>query len=141
MTINLTAAALVIVKADVSSARKDGLRYAEYVAEMSVTLSTVADHVGAFRDEYKRATATALKTAQRKAAKDGNAENLAALAIAESNASGDAVKAYATKVRNGLNRTLGKGSGDKSEPTALITTLGKAATLEQVTAAWKAAQA
>lgn len=113
--ITLTAAATDLIKADVSSFKADGKRYAAYVAEMNVTLDTVADHVAMFRTAFKSAR--------------GNKD-----------VTGDGVKAYATKVRNGLNRQLGK-STEKAESTALITALGAAATLEEVTAAWEDAQA
>lgn len=114
MTIVLTPAAVKIVKSDVTAFKTDGKRYASYIAEMDVTLDTVADHVAAFRDAFK---------------------------ASNPKADGDTVKAYATKVRNGLNRTLGKSSGDKTEPTALVTSLGVKSSLEDVVAAWKAAQA
>lgn len=110
--INLTPAAIRIVKSDVTAFKTDGKRYAAYVAEMNVTLDTVADHVAAFRDAFK---------------------------ASNKNATGDDVKAYATKVRNGLNRTLGK-STNKTEPTALVTSLGVSSSLDDVIAAWKAAQ-
>ena len=113
--INLTPAAIQIVKADVSSFKADRVRYAAYVAEMSVTTDTVADHVAIFRDAFKAAR--------------GNKD-----------VDGATVKAYATKVRNGLNYQLGK-DATKNEPTALITALGAKASLADVTAAWHAAQA
>lgn len=80
-TITLTPAALVIVKADVAAFNRDRLRYGKYVAEMKVTADTVAAHVALFRDAYK---------------------------AANPKADGALVKAYATKVRNGLNTNLGK---------------------------------
>lgn len=81
--ITLTDTAAQIVKADVSAFKADKVRYANYIAEMNVTLDTVADHVAVFRDAFKAAR--------------GNKNVDPAL-----------VKAYATKVRNGLNYHLGK---------------------------------
>lgn len=113
MTIVLTAAAQTIVKADVAAFKRDVKRYADYCTEMQVTVETVAEHVAAFRDAYK---------------------------AANPKADGEMVKAYATKVRNGLNRNV-TDKAPKAEATALITSLGAKATLAEVTAAWKAAQA
>jgi hypothetical protein len=113
--IQLTDAAAALVKADVSSFKADKRRYAAYIAEMDVTLDTVADHVSIFREAFK--------------ASRGNSE-----------VSGDEVKAYATKVRNGLNYNLGK-TATKSEATALLTSLGEQSTREEVLAAWEEANA
>lgn len=110
--ITFTPAAALIVKEEISSFKRDGKRHVNYVAEMNVTVETVADHVAAFREAYK---------------------------AANKNATGDEVKAFATKIRNGLNRVLDKQS-EKSEPTALVTTLGAKSSLDDVIAAWKAAQ-
>jgi len=114
MTIELTTAASALVHADVLAFKADKRRYADYIREMNVTLDTVADHVAIFRDAYKAAR--------------GN-----------KNVSGDEVKAYATKVRNGLNYNLGKTS-EKAEGTELVTALGAKSTLEEVIAAWEAKQ-
>lgn len=111
--ITLSDAAAALVKADVAAFKRDGKRYADYIREAGVTVDTVAAHVAIFRDAYK---------------------------VACPKADGAAVKAYATKVRNGLNYNLGK-AATKTVPTALITSLGAAASLEEVTAAWHAAQA
>lgn len=80
-TITLTPAAEKIVASDVRAFKADKKRYADYIAEMGVKTETVAEHVAMFRNAYKAAT---------------------------KNATGDEVKAYATKVRNGLNYHLGK---------------------------------
>lgn len=114
-TITLTDVAAALVKADVSAYKADKVRYAKYISEMSVTLDTVAAHVAIFRDAYK--------------ASRGN-----------KNVSPEDVKAYATKVRNGLNYNLNKVAA-KATPTALITSLGADSPLESVVAAWHAAQA
>jgi hypothetical protein len=74
--ITLSDKAVRLIKSDVTAFKSDGKRYAEYVTEMNVTRDTVAEHVALFRDAFKAAT---------------------------KNASGDQIKAYATKVRNGLN--------------------------------------
>lgn len=110
--LNLTPAAAAIVKKDVAAFKADGKRYAQYIVEMGVTVDDVADHVAAFRDAYKAATPKA---------------------------TGDMVKAYATKVRNGLNYNLGK-KAEKNPTVALITALGAKAELDDVIAAWHAAQ-
>lgn len=110
--ITLTDTAAALVKADVSAFKRDGKRYADYIAEMGVTLETVSDHVAIFRSEFKRLNPKA---------------------------DGAQVKAYATKVRNGLNYNLGK-SGSSTVPTALLTSLGVKATKDEVIAAWEAAQ-
>lgn len=81
MTIVLTPAASAIVKADVSAFKRDGKRYSDYVAEMSVTAENLPEHVAAFRDAFKAASPKA---------------------------TGDQIKAYATKVRNGLKYNLPK---------------------------------
>lgn len=111
-TIVLSDAAARLVKSDVTAFKSDGKRYAAYIAEMGVTLDTVAAHVAIFREAFKASTKSATP---------------------------EQVKAYATKVRNGLNYNLGKTS-TKSEPTALLTGLGVAADLEDVIAAWHASQ-
>lgn len=108
----LTPAASRIIRADIGAYTRDGSRYASYVSEMNVTLDTVAAHVALFRDAYKKS---------------------------HPQADGAAVKGYATKVRNGLNYALGK-KGKKSASTALLTSAGKSATLDEVIAAWEAAQ-
>lgn len=108
----LTDAAAALVKADVSAFKRDGKRYSDYISEMGVTLETVSDHVAIFRSAFKAATPKA---------------------------DGEQVKAYATKVRNGLNYNLGK-SGTTTVATALLTSLGVKATKAEVIAAWQAAQ-
>lgn len=85
----LTESANKIIASDVRAFRADGKRYAAYIAEMGVTTETVAEHVAAFRNAFR-----------------------AAYKSAES----DEVKAYATKVRNGLNYHLGKADAKPSEP-------------------------
>lgn len=87
-TITLTDAAAALIKADVAAFKKDRKRYADYVAEMEVTAETVADHVALFRQAYK-----------------------AALPKAHA----DEIRAYATKVRNGINYWVGKALTDDSE--------------------------
>lgn len=99
--INLTDKAASIVKADVSSFKSDKVRYADYAAEMGVTLETVAAHVAIFREAFKSSR--------------GN-----------KNVSADEVKAYATKVRNGLNRTLGKSTTVADRQHYYLTTEGVA---------------
>ena len=96
-----TPAAAKIVKSDVTAFKSDGKRYASYVTEMDVTLETVADHVAAFRNAFK---------------------------ASNPKADGDTVKAYATKVRNGLNRQLGK-STEKKDPSGFYLTTEGVATL------------
>lgn len=85
--ITLTDTAAAIVKSDIGAFTRDGKRYADYVAEMSVTTETVAAHVAMFREAFK---------------------------AAKPKASGDDVKAYATKVRNGLNRHVVKATPDET---------------------------
>lgn len=112
--ITLTESAAAIVKADVAAFERDTTRYAAYVADMDVTAETLAMHVAIFRNAYRSA---------------------------KPKADGAKVKAYATKVRNGLNYHVAKSeSSAKRVPTALITSLGAKATLEAVVAAWEAAQ-
>lgn len=111
-TLTLTDAATALIKSDVRAFKSDGKRYAAYVTEMSVTADTVAAHVALFRDEFKAMT---------------------------KGATPDQIKAYATKVRNGLNYHV-SGPRTPKVATALLTSLGVHATLEQVTEAWKAAQ-
>lgn len=96
----VTEAAAALIHKDVLSFKADRKRYAEYVAEMNVTTETVAAHVALFRDAYR--------TAMPKA-------------------SGDEVKAYSTKVRNGLNYQVGKGQTNDETPKWLLTTDGLAA--------------
>lgn len=90
-TVTLTADALVIVKSDCRAFKADGKRYASYVELMDVTTETVPEHVAAFRDTYR---------------------------TMYPKASGDEVKAYATKVRNGLKYWTGKAttSDDDADP-------------------------
>lgn len=95
--ITLTDNAVKIVKADVAAFKRDGKRYADYIAEMNVTLDTVADHVAMFRNAYK---------------------------AANKNATGDEIKAYATKVRNGLNHNLGKKSSKGGTSDKYVTAEG-----------------
>ena len=114
-TIVLTDAAAALILTDVRAGRAAGIRYGKYVAEMGVTLDTLPAHVAEFRNAYKA-----------EFPKD----------------SGDRVKAYATKVRNGLRYHLTTEDSDETEetPKNLLTAAGIAATLEEVTAAWKSAQ-
>lgn len=86
--ITLTDAAQALIKADVASFKKDRKRYSDYVVEMEVTAETVPAHVALFREAYKVALPKANK---------------------------DEVKAYATKVRNGLNYWVGKALTDDTE--------------------------
>lgn len=95
----LTDAAAALIHKDVLSFKADRKRYAEYVAEMHVTTETVAAHVALFRDAYRAALPKA---------------------------GGDEVKAYATKVRNGLNYQVGKQSPEQSDVTNLLTADGLA---------------
>lgn len=87
-TIVLTDAAAALVKADIAAFKRDTRRYLDYVAEMNVTAETVADHVAVFRAAYRDTV---------------------------KNADGDAVKAYATKVRNGLNYHVKKNAEAEGE--------------------------
>jgi hypothetical protein len=96
-TITLSDTATKIVRADVRAFKADGKRYADYIAEMNVTLDTVAEHVALFRSEFKAMTKSATP---------------------------EQVKAYATKVRNGLNYNLGKQSGTADAPVYLLTAQG-----------------
>lgn len=75
----LTPAAQSLVASDVRAFKTEGKRYATYITEMGVTTETVAEHVAVFRDAFK---------------------------AANPKADGAQVKAYATKVRNGLNSNL-----------------------------------
>lgn len=139
-TITLSAAALALVKSDVTGELGAGKRYATYVAEANVTAETKSAHVAIFRDAYRKSSAAALKRAEKAYAADETPENKAAFIVAETLASEANVKAYATKVRNGLGYWIDGAAKKKSTPTALLTTLGKAATREEVIAAWEAAQ-
>lgn len=99
----LTDAAAALVKSDVTAFNKDRKRYSDYVAEMNVTADTVAAHVAIFRDAFKGASKK-------------NADDKAA------------IKAYATKVRNGLNYWVGKADTDEDDkPVNYLTTDGLAA--------------
>lgn len=115
--LSLTPAAVALIKADVRAFSRDVKRYADYCREMNVTREAVAEHVAAFRDAYR---------------------------TANPKADGDAVKAYATKVRNGLNRNVVGDDGDGGEAgevvVNLLTRAGLKASLEDVIAAWEAAQ-
>lgn len=82
--IQITDAAAALIKADVSAFKRDGKRYGAYVAEMAVTSATVADHVALFRDAFRASFPKS------------------------SPADPATVKAYATKVRNGLNYWIAK---------------------------------
>lgn len=111
--LNLTDAARKMITADVNAEGTAAKRFKAYVTEASVTLDTVSDHVAEFR---------------------------AAFVAKNKNATGDEIKAYATLVRNRMNRALGKDTNAATQATALITSLGVKSTLAEVTAAWKAAQ-
>lgn len=96
-TITLTDTAAALIKADVAAFKKDRKRYSDYVAEMEVSAETVADHVALFREAYKAALPKASK---------------------------DEIKAYATKVRNGLNYWVGKAlTAEDAEPDYLALVL------------------
>lgn len=97
--ITLTDAAAALIKADVAAFKKDRKRYSDYVAEMEVSAEDVADHVALFREAYKAALPKASK---------------------------DEIKAYATKVRNGLNYWVGKALTDEDadDVTNLLTADG-----------------
>lgn len=104
-TVTFTPAAAAMVKEEVSSFKRDNRRHANYVAEMAttdtpVTTETVAAHVAAFREAFK---------------------------AANKNATGDEIKAFGTKVRNGLNRVIGKAAAE-SEPTDYLARAIKAVT-------------
>lgn len=88
--------------------------YDKYISEHGVTVETVGEHVKALAD---------LSESIRPFAADGR----------------DSRKNFCNTVRNGLNTHLGKVVPSKSA-TALLTSLGVKATLEQVTSAWHAAQ-
>lgn len=81
--LTLSEAARSLILADVRAFKRDGKRYSDYVVECEVTYDNVAEHVAEFRNTYK---------------------------ATYPNASGEEVKAYATKVRNGLKYWLGKES-------------------------------
>lgn len=112
LTINLTNSAAAVVTL---ASKADKIVYSAYIAEHDVTLDTVSDHVATLAD-----LAVSMKAV--------NAEDK------------DAMKCFKNRVRNGLNRNLGKGKAESTSPTALITALGATSTLEEVTAAWHAAQ-
>lgn len=96
MTINLTDTAAALVKADIAAFKRDGKRYAEYVTEMNVTHDTLAEHVKIFREAFKAACPKA---------------------------TGDQIKAYATKVRNGLRYHLAPVQVDEVDPDYLAAVL------------------
>lgn len=106
-TITLTDTATALIKADVAAFTKDKKRYADYVVEMEVTAETVADHVAMFREAFKAAS------------KKNAGDKIA-------------IKAYATKVRNGLNYWVGKALTDDTEdqPVNYLTADGFAALAE-----------
>lgn len=122
----ITEAARKIIAADVTAHTKAMIRHAEYVRETGIGLDEVADHVALFRDAYRgwatdnleaaeAALAEAITKHDEKATKPrAKAVEKAEAAHAEAveKASGPAVKAYATKVRNGLNRALNKPKKD-----------------------------
>lgn len=110
----LTDAALLIIQADARAFKKDRKRYADYVSEMEVATEDVAYHVGLFRTEYK---------------------------ALYPKATADEIKAYATKVRNGLNYWTGKAltEDDESAPVNLLTAQGMAALADLDTEAQHAA--
>lgn len=97
-TITLTETAKDLIRKDVNTFRTDKVRYAAYVAEMSVTPETVAAHVAEFRNAFKA-----------KFPKAG----------------GDEVKAYATKVRNGLNYQVGKATTSNGAITLRVNLSGE----------------
>lgn len=85
-----------IIASDVRAFKADKTRYSSYVAECEITSrEEVAAHVALFRDAYR---------------------------TAYPKADGDEVKAYATKVRNGLNYWVGKGAAE-TKPSVLRATL------------------
>lgn len=98
-TLVLSDAAVALIKADVAAFKRDGKRYSDYVAEMNVTADTVAVHVALFRDAYKAACPKA---------------------------DGAKVKAYATKVRNGLKYHVAKDETPDTDdqPVNYLTTQG-----------------
>lgn len=89
--------------------------YSAYISDHGVTLDTVSDHVASLRD--LAVTMNRIDAADKVA-----------------------LKRFSDKVRNGLNTHLGKVVPSKADSTALLTSLGKAATKEDVLAAWEAAQ-
>lgn len=118
-TLNLTDEARSIIKADVNAFLRDNKRYADYVVEMEVTPDTLPDHVAAFRDAFK---------------------------AARPKADAPEVKAYATKVRNGLRYWVGKGASTRTVSTKYVTALGlkdadREAFLSKCAAEWDAAHA
>lgn len=114
----LTDAATALIKSDVSAFKRDRTRYSKYVAEMNVTADTVADHVAIFRNTYKSM---------------------------HPKASGDEIKAYATKVRNGLNYWVKKSDPSaKRDDSKFVTAVGlkcddREAFLAKCLAEWDAA--
>lgn len=103
----LTDAAAAIIKADVAAFKKDRKRYADYVAEMEVTAEDVATHVAIFREAYKAS-------------------------LPKGGDSADAIRAYATKVRNGLNYWVGKAVSSETAETDYLARALKA--IEDATA-------
>ena len=108
-----TATALV---ATIKGAVNGSGKYSAYVAAHNVTRETVKDHAAALAALAYPKDAPFQK-------KDGDRTRF-----------GNAVQAAG----NGLRAALGKGEG--SAKVALITALGAKSTLEEVTAAWAAAQ-
>lgn len=129
----ITEAARKIIAADVTAHTKAMLRHAEYVRETGIGLDEVADHVALFRDAYRGWATDNLEAAEAtlteatakhdekatKASTKAVEKAKAAHAEAIEKASGPAVKAYATKVRNGLNRALNKPKKDAKEADVL----------------------
>jgi hypothetical protein len=96
-------------------------KYAAYVAEFGVERETVKEHALAL------ARLVTPETAQTERNDDGNKTRTRF---------GNAVQAAG----NGLRSALGKSDDDSDKVQALLTKAGFAATLEEVTAAWKSAQ-
>lgn len=115
-TITLTDSARAVV---VLNTRADKIVYSAYISEHGVTLDTVGEHVQA----------------------------LAALAVEMRAVDGDdkaAVKCFKNRVRNGLNRHLGKESAESKKSDKYLTAEALkaeslAAVIEKATAEWNAA--
>lgn len=112
-TIVNTESAKAVVTMVKNQIKNETGKYAAYVKANAVTVDTVGEHVKALR----------------------------LMAYPSLKASEGDAKRFADKVRLGLRTALGDSPEDrKDENVNLLTRAGLAATLEEVTAAWKSAQ-
>ena len=117
ITLDTSDSTVKAVVTQIKSDMRGGARYAAYVAKFSVTRENVTDHAEAL---------AALVTDVTPQTKDGKRTKY-----------GNALQA----AKAGLTRSLDKDETDGETPVqALLTKAGFAATLEEVTAAWKSAQ-